>query len=105
MIGAVGEENLGNMILNQPVISEILAGLIGLIPNCAASVVITTLYMEGAMSLAAMMSGLLVGAGVGLLVLFRTNKNMKENLQIAGLLYGCGVICGMIIEGANLLIG
>ena len=105
VIGAVGEENLGNMILNQPVISEILAGLIGLIPNCAASVVITTLYMEGAMSLAAMMSGLLVGAGVGLLVLFRTNKNMKENLQIAGLLYGCGVIGGMIIEGANLLIG
>ena len=51
VIGAVGEENLGNMILNQPVISEILAGLIGLIPNCAASVVITTLYMEGAMSL------------------------------------------------------
>ena len=101
----LGEENLGNMILNQPVISEILAGLIGLIPNCAASVVITTLYMEGAMSLAAMMSGLLVGAGVGLLVLFRTNKNMKENLQIAGLLYGCGVICDMIIEGANLLIG
>ena len=104
VIGIVGEENLGNMILNQPVISQILSGIIGLIPNCAASVVITTLYMEGAMSMGAMMSGLLVGAGVGLLVLFRTNQNLKENLQITGLLYITGVLCGIIIEWMGILI-
>lgn len=98
VIGLIGEENLGNLILNQPIVSEILAGLIGLIPNCAASVVITTLYMEGAMSIGAMMAGLLVGAGVGVLVLFRTNKNYKENLKITGLLYVTGVLGGIIID-------
>ena len=77
---------------------ELLAGLIGLIPNCASSVVITTLYMEGAMSLGAMMAGLLVGSGVGLLVLFRTNRNMKENLKITAMLYVMGVAGGMAVE-------
>lgn len=101
VIAAVGEDNLGNMVLNRPVIGVILAGLIGLIPNCAASVVITTLYMEGVMGLGALMSGLLVGAGVGLLVLFRTNSDLKENLQITGLLYVCGALCGLLIEGVG----
>ena len=76
---------------------ELLAGLIGLIPNCASSVVITTLYMEGAMSQGAMMAGLLVGSGVGLLVLFRTNRNMKENLKITAMLYVMGVAGGMAV--------
>ncbi|MDD3795623.1 MAG: putative manganese transporter [Lachnospiraceae bacterium] len=98
VIALIGEDNLGNVILNQPVVGEILAGIIGLIPNCAASVVITTLYMEGAMSAGAMMSGLLVGAGVGLLVLFRTNSNLKENLKITGLLYVSGVAGGLALE-------
>lgn len=98
VIGLIGEENLEGLILNQPIVSEILAGLIGLIPNCAASVVITTLYMKGAMSIGAMMGGLLVGAGVGVLVLFRTNRNRKENMEITGLLYVTGVLGGIIID-------
>lgn len=102
-IHMIGEENLGNLILNRPVIGELIAGVIGLIPNCAASVVLTTLYMEGAMGAGAMMSGLLVGAGVGVLVLFRTNKNRSENLKITGLLYFTGVLCGIIIEGLGIL--
>ena len=65
----LGEEHLANFILNKPFIGELLAGLIGLIPNCAASVIITDLYLQGALSAGAMLSGLLVGAGVGLLVL------------------------------------
>lgn len=97
-IHAIGEENLGMFVLNKPVVGPILAGIVGLIPNCAASVVLTTLYLEGAMGLGAMMSGLLTGAGVGILVLFRTNKNKKENLKIAGLLYASGVFGGIIIE-------
>ena len=98
VIGLIGEENLGHLILNWPVAGEMLAGLIGLIPNCAASVVITTLYLEGAMSAGAMMAGLLVGAGVGLLVLFRTNKNRMENLKITAMLYVIGVLGGIIIN-------
>ena len=77
---------------------ELVAGLIGLIPNCAASVVITQLYLEGALSFGAMMSGLLVGAGIGIAVLLRMNKDIKKNFQIIAILYGYGVIFGIIIE-------
>lgn len=94
----VGEDALANLILNRPVVGPILAGVVGLIPNCAASVVITQLYLSGAMSAGAMMSGLLVSAGVGLLVLFRVNHNKKENLKITGLLYAIGVLAGIVIE-------
>lgn len=94
----LGEEALGYLLLNRPVIGQLLAGVVGLIPNCAASVVITTLYLEGAMSFGAMMSGLLVGSGVGILVLFRANRNRLENLKILGLLYALGVVSGIVIE-------
>ena len=96
IIEGAGEEALGSLILNKPVIGELLAAVIGLIPNCAASVVITQLYLEGAMGFGAMMAGLLVGAGVGLLVLFRTNRDLKENLQLTGILYVCGVLGGLL---------
>ncbi len=94
----IGEETLASFILNKPIISELLAGIVGLIPNCAASVVITELYINGIISLGAMMSGLLVGAGVGLLILFRINDNLKENLKITLLLYLIGVVAGILIE-------
>lgn len=94
----LGEDALRNVILNRPVLGEILAGLVGLIPNCAASVVLTQLYLEGVMSFAACMSGLLVGAGVGILVLFRANRDRKENLKILLLLYGIGVAAGILLE-------
>lgn len=94
----LGEDVLKNLILNKPVVGELLAGLVGLIPNCAASVVLTQLYLEGAMSFAACMSGLLVGSGIGILVLFRANRNKKENIKIVLLLYGTGVVAGLIME-------
>lgn len=94
----VGEDTLGNLILNKPVIGPMIATLIGLIPNCAASVVLTQLYLKGVMSLGAMMSGLLAGAGVGILVLFKENDNLKENLCILGGLYAIGVLSGIIID-------
>ena len=94
----VGEEALAGFILNKPIIGEVLAGIVGLIPNCAASVVITELYINGIISLGAMMSGLLVGAGVGLLILFKINDDIKENLKITLLLYLIGVISGILIE-------
>jgi hypothetical protein len=104
LIHFIGEETLGNLILSKPIIGNLLAGLVGLIPNCAASVVITELYIKQIISLGTMMSGLLVGAGVGLLVLFRINNNVKENLKITALLYAIGVAAGIIIEFSGLII-
>lgn len=98
LIAFIGEDFLANLFLNRPVIGEVLAGIVGLIPNCAASVVITKLYLNGILSAGAMMSGLLAGAGVGILVLFRVNDRPKENLWIIALLYILGVAAGIIIE-------
>ena len=83
--------------LDKPVLAPVLAGLVGLIPNCAGSVVITQLYLEGAMGLGAAMAGLLAGSGVGLLVLFRVNHNRRENLKILALLYCLGAAAGIVI--------
>lgn len=94
----VGEDVLAQMIMNRPVLGPVLAGIVGLIPNCAASVVVTQLYLGGALSLGALMAGLLTGSGVGLLVLFRENHNKKESLAILGLLYMIGVLAGIVIE-------
>ncbi|HCI74193.1 MAG TPA: hypothetical protein DHV42_06615 [Lachnospiraceae bacterium] len=99
----VGTQNLENIIFNQPVIGELLAGLIGLIPNCAASVALTTMYLDGAMSAGAMMSGLMVGAGVGILVLARANRNRKESAKIIVILYAAGVIGGLLTRFLRLL--
>lgn len=101
-LGMIGEDNIADFILNKPVIGVILAGIIGLIPNCAASVTVTTLYLEGMMSFGAMMSGLLVGAGVGLIVLCRVNEDTKDNLRVIGLLYLCGVAGGLLLEWLNI---
>lgn len=98
VIAYIGEDTLSSFILNRPVIGELAAGLIGLIPNCAASVVITQLYLEGLLSAGPMMAGLLVSAGVGLLVLFKVNDHPRENLKILGLLYAIGAVSGLLIE-------
>lgn len=98
VVHIVGEERIAGLILNRPVIGPMIASLIGLIPNCAASVIITNLYLENVISLGSMISGLLTGAGVGLAILFRTNNKLKENISIIALLYGIGVISGIIIE-------
>ena len=95
-VGLLGEERLGSFILHRPVAGEFLAGIIGLIPNCAASVVLTSLYLQGAMSAGAMLSGLLVGSGVGLLVLLRMNRDWRDNLVTLGILYLGGVAFGLL---------
>ena len=93
-----GEDVLVRLMLDKPVLGPVLAGFVGLIPNCASSVAITQLYLSGALSVGSMMAGLLTGSGVGLLVLFRVNHNRKENLSILGLVYLIGVISGILIE-------
>ncbi|MCM1539547.1 MAG: arsenic efflux protein [bacterium] len=98
LIHFVGEDTISALILNRPVLGELLAGLVGLIPNCAASVVLTQLYVQGAMGGGAMMAGLFVSAGVGILVLCRTNHHKKENVWIVSLLYVTGVTAGMLVS-------
>lgn len=94
----VGEHNLYLIFSDIPVLGEAVAGLVGLIPNCAASVVITQLYIDGIIGEGPMMSGLLVSAGVGLLVLFKENKHVRENWIIVALLYIVSVAWGVVIE-------
>lgn len=98
VIHFIGENALSNLIMNNKILGPIIASLIGLIPNCASSVIISQLYVENVISGAIMISGLLVNAGVGLLVLFRVNRNLKENIKITTILYGIGVISGIILE-------
>lgn len=98
IVNAVGEEQIASWLLNKPIIGPIVSSLIGLIPNCAASVIITNMYLQNVISLGSMISGLLTGAGVGLAVLFKTNNKLKENIKIMILLYSIGVISGILID-------
>ena len=98
VIHNIGEEKLSSMIMNNKIVGPMIAGVVGLIPNCASSVIISQLYIEKVISSAIMISGLLVNAGVGLLVLFRVNRNLKENIKITAILYGIGVISGILLE-------
>ncbi len=98
----LGAERLGRFILNRPVAGELLAGIIGLIPNCAGSVVLTGLYLQGAMSAGAMLSGLLVSSGVGMLVLFRMDRDWKDDLLTLGILYVSGTALGMLAGAVGL---
>ena len=102
LVELIGEETLAGALSGRPVLGVLLAGLIGLIPNCVASVTITSLYLEGILDGGQMIAGLLVGAGVGLLVLFRTNRHWKENLTIAGALYVIGVFWGLVLEAMHI---
>ena len=98
IIYLIGEDTIAGFLRNQPIFGPVIAGIIGLIPNCASSVILTQMYLENVISAATMISGLLVGAGVGLAVLFKTNKGIKQNLKITALLYVIGVISGILIE-------
>lgn len=90
----MGEDSLRSMILNDPWIGESIAGLVGFIPNCAVSVSCAQLYLKGGMSAGALMAMSLTGSGVGLLVLFRTNRHWVANILILAVLYVSGVVLG-----------
>lgn len=98
VLGFVGEEALAGLFSGTPFVGELIAALVGLIPNCASSVVITQLYLDGIIGAGAMMSGLLVNAGVGVLVLFRLNRDYRQNAAIVVSLYALGVFWGVVIE-------
>ncbi len=98
IIEFIGEDTLAGLISNRPIASALIASLIGLIPNCASSVILTQLYLSGVLNLAVMIGGLLVNAGVALIVLFKTNHNQKQNIKIILTLYAIGVISAMILQ-------
>ena len=87
-----------DIVFRRPIVGPIIAAAIGIIPNCSASVAVTQMWVEGVMNAASLMSGLLAGGGVGLLVLFRINRNRRENIKIAVILYVSAVICGILTE-------
>ena len=97
LIYCIGEDTIAGFLQNKPIMGPVISGLIGLIPNCASSVIITQMYLENVISFSTLISGLLVGAGVGLAVLFKTNKGIKENIKILCVLYLIGVIAGIVI--------
>ena len=82
-------------ILQYPLLGEMFSALIGLIPNCSASVILTQMYILNYIDFSTMMSGSLVSGGVGLLVLFRVNRPLKQNIKIITLLYICGLVGGL----------
>ena len=98
IIFKVGEESIKNILLNKNIFTYLLASLIGLIPNCASSVIMTELYLSDLITIGNLLSGLLTGSGIGILLLFKTNKNLKENLLILSIIYIVGVVVGMIVD-------
>lgn len=99
IIAAIGEEQLASLLQNIPVAGEVVAALIGLIPNCAASVVITELYVQGVIGAGPMMAGLLSSAGLGMLIMFRMNKkHPKHNFGILAFVYVAAVFWGILID-------
>ena len=101
-IELIGTEKLGSLISNKPILGALISGAIGLIPNCASSVVLTECYLSEIINLGMMIGGLLINAGVGILVLFRVNKNQKENIFIVLGLYLIGVISGILLQYLSL---
>ena len=97
----IGEENLKAFLTANDALSPLAASLLGLIPNCAVSVMLTELYFKGVLSFAAMIAGLSSGAGIGLFVLFKSNKNAKQNLLITLALFVAGAAVGYAVMGIS----
>ena len=94
----IGEDHLSNILLNKNIYTYFIASLIGIIPNCASSIIISKLYLSNLITIGNLLAGLLPGSGIGLLLLFKTNKNIKENILILSIIYFIGVFLGIIID-------
>ena len=100
----IGEENLAAFAANAGILAPVMAGLVGLIPNCASSVVLTQLFLSDIISTGALLAGLIANSGVGLLILFRVHKNWKSNLLIASAVYGSGIVIGILFDLIGIVI-
>lgn len=94
----IGEDRLTKLLMGKKIITYFAASLIGLIPNCASSVIITKLYLANLITVGTLLAGLLTGSGLGILLLFRNNKNLKENLTILWIIYTVGVVVGILAD-------
>lgn len=103
VIELVGTESLAALLANHPVRATFVSALVGLIPNCGASVAITELYLEGVLTTAPMLAGLLASGGVGLLVLWRTNADARQNAVITAFVYAVSVVVGLVAGGLGIL--
>lgn len=98
IIYKVGENNLSNILIHKNIFTYFISSLVGLIPNCASSVIITELYLSKVLTIGQLLSGLLPGSGLGILLLFKTNKNIKENITILSIIYFTGVLLGILVD-------
>lgn len=98
LLAYVGEDSLSNIFMSGSIVTPFIAGILGLIPNCASSVLLTQLYLSNALTFGATMAGLLVSSGLGIAVLFKVNKNIKENLWIVVGIYSIGVLAGILLD-------
>ena len=103
LIEVMGEDALAQLLGSHPVRATFLAALVGLIPNCGASVAITELYLDGVLAAGPMVAGLLVSGGVGLLVLFRTNRDVRQNVAVTAFIYAVGVVVGLAVSASGML--
>lgn len=98
IVEGVGEDVFAEMLGGMGFFQPVVAALVGLIPNCAASVLLTQLYVEGALRFSSLVAGLCTGAGVGLAVLWRANPSWKQNLFITGLTWAAGAFVGVAMQ-------
>lgn len=103
LIEGVGEDAIGELLADHPVRATFIAALVGLIPNCGASVALTELFLDGTLAAGPMVAGLLVSGGVGLLVLWRTNADLRQNVAVTGFVYAVGVAVGLLVGAAGMM--
>ncbi len=104
LFDSIGAKYLEKILLKESIFGSVITSIIGLIPNCGASVMITELYINNTITFGSLVGGLLTGSGVALLVLFTNNKPFKNNLLVLSLVYGIGVISGIVIDMVGLLL-
>lgn len=98
LLGAIGTDALSQMLLANTLFQPILASVVGLIPNCAASVLLTQLYLDGILSFGSAVAGLCSAAGLGLIVLFRVNPDRKESFKVVLILLAISMLCGILLQ-------
>lgn len=104
VIEGVGEDAIGALLADHPVRATFLAALVGLIPNCGASVAITELFLDGTLASGPMIAGLLSSGGVGLLVLWRTNPDLRQNAMVTAAVYALAVLAGLVVCALGILL-
>lgn len=97
-VAVFGMETLSHILLSDSIFQPFISALIGFIPNCASSVLLTQLYVNGTLTFGSLIAGLCTNAGAGLLILFRNKSKIKENVRISGILYLCAIIPGVILH-------